>query len=67
MGNILKYFGNVMTKDARCKREVKSSTAMAKATFDRKNNLFTGKFDLNLRKIQLTCYVWSIAFDGAET
>ena len=39
---------------------------MAKAAFN-KNNLFTSKLDLNLRKRLVSCYVWSIALYGAET
>ena len=41
--------------------------AMAKAAFNKKKNLFTSKFDLNLRKRLVRCYVWSIALYGAET
>jgi hypothetical protein len=40
---------------------------MAKSAFNNKKNLFTSKLDLNLRKKLVNCYVWSIAFDGAET
>ena len=40
---------------------------MAKAAFNKKKNLFTGKLDLNLRKRLVRCYVWSIALYGAET
>jgi hypothetical protein len=31
----------MITNDARCTREIKSKTAMAKAAFNRKKNLFT--------------------------
>jgi hypothetical protein len=41
---------------------------MAKAAFKKKKkNLFTSKLDLNLRKKTVKCYVWTIAFYGAET
>jgi hypothetical protein len=40
---------------------------MAKAAFNKKKNLFTGKLDLNLRKKLVKCYIWSIALYGAET
>ena len=40
---------------------------MAKAAFNKKNNLFTNKLDLNLRKKLVKCYIWSMAFYGAET
>ena len=40
---------------------------MAKAAFNKKRTLFTGTLDLELRKKLVKCYVWSIAFYGAET
>ena len=40
---------------------------MAKAAFNKKDNLFTSKLDLNLRKKLVKCYVWSMALYGAET
>jgi len=33
----------------------------------RRRLLFTSKFDLNLRKKLIKCYIWSMAFYGAET
>jgi hypothetical protein len=39
---------------------------MAKAVFDKKENLFTSKSDLNLRKHVVHCYIWSTAFYSAE-
>jgi len=40
---------------------------MAKAAFNTKKTLFTNKFDLNLRKKLVKCYIWSMALYGAET
>jgi len=40
---------------------------MAKAAFNKKKTLFTSKLDLNLRKKQVKCYIWSMALYGAET
>jgi hypothetical protein len=40
---------------------------MAKAAFHKKRALFTSTLDLELRKKLVKCYVWSIAFYGAET
>ena len=40
---------------------------MAKAAFNQKKTLFTSKLDLNLRKKQVKCYIWSMALYGAET
>jgi hypothetical protein len=63
----LNYLGSIITNDARCTCEMKSKTAMVKAAFNKKKNLFTRKLDLNLRKKLLKFYIWSIALDGAET
>jgi hypothetical protein len=59
----VEYFnclGNI-TNDARCTLEIKSRIAMAKAAFNKKKTLFTGKSDLNLREKLVKCYIWSIA------
>jgi hypothetical protein len=56
----------MITNDAGRTLEIKSRTAMAKAAFNKKT-LFTSKFDLNLRKKLVKCYIWSIALYGAET
>jgi len=62
-----KYLGSMLTNDGRCTREIKSRIALAKAAFSKKKTLFTSKFDLNLRKKLIKCYIWSMAFYGAET
>ena len=46
---------------------VKCRIAMAKAAFNKKKALFTSTLDLELRKKLVKCYIWSIAFYGAET
>jgi hypothetical protein len=51
----------MVTNDARCTREIKGRITMAKAAFNRKKTLFTSKFDLELRKKLVKCYIWSIA------
>ena len=40
---------------------------MAKAAFNKKRVLFTGTWDLELRKKLVKCYIWSIALCGAAT
>jgi hypothetical protein len=40
---------------------------MAKAAFNKKRALFTGKMNLELRKKLVKCYIWSVALYGAET
>jgi hypothetical protein len=37
--------------------EIKSRTAMAKAAFNKKGTLFTGKMDWELRKKLVKCYI----------
>ena len=63
----LSYLGNMITNDVRCKWEIKSRIAMAKAALNKKKALFTSKLDFNLKKKLVKCYIWSIAFYGAET
>ena len=58
---------NMLTNDGRCTCEIKSRIAMAKAAFSKKNTLFTSKWDINLRKKLIKCYIWSMALYGAET
>jgi hypothetical protein len=67
LGNVeyFKYWVIMITNDARCAREIKSRSAMAKAAFNK--NLFTSKLDLNFRKKLLKCYILSIALYGADT
>jgi len=62
-----KYLGSMLTNDGRCTREIKSWIAMAKTAFSKKKTLFTSKLDLNLGKKLIKCYIWSMAFYGAET
>jgi hypothetical protein len=50
----------MLTNDGRCTCEIKSRTAMAKAAFNKKRALFTGKTDLEVRKTLVKCYIWSI-------
>jgi len=39
---------------------------MKKTAFDKKKSLFTRKLNINLRTKLVNCYIWSIAFYGAE-
>jgi hypothetical protein len=60
----LEYFnclGSLITNDAKCTCEIKSITVMEKAAFNRKNNLFTSKLDLNSRTKLVKRKIWSIA------
>jgi len=61
------HLGSMITNDARRTRKFKSRIAMAKTTFNKKKNISTCKFDLNLRNNLANFYPWSTAFYGAET
>jgi hypothetical protein len=63
----LNYLGSLITNVARCKGEIKSRIAIAKAAFNKKKILFSSKLDQNFRKKQVKCYLWSIVLYGAET
>jgi hypothetical protein len=54
----------VLTKDVRCTCEIISRIAMARAAFNNKRALFTGKTDLELRKKPVKCYIWTIESRG---
>jgi hypothetical protein len=49
--------GSMITNNARCICEIKSSTAMTKAAFKGKKVLFTSNLNLNLRKKLVKCYI----------
>ena len=57
----------MITNDARCTLEIKSTIAMVEAEFNKKKILFTSHLELNLRKTLVECYIWSTAFYGVET
>ena len=40
---------------------------MGKAAFNKKRTVFTSTLNLNLKKKLVKCYIWSVAFYGAET
>jgi hypothetical protein len=42
-----KYFGSMITDDAKYTREIKCRVAITKATFNEKKTLFSCKLDLN--------------------
>ena len=44
------YLGSMIINDAICTLEIKCCIAMAKAAFNKKENLFTCTLDANLRK-----------------
>jgi hypothetical protein len=56
------YLGSMITNDARFTHQIKSRIAMAKSAFNKKENLFTSKLVLNLRKKLVNCYILGIAF-----
>jgi hypothetical protein len=61
-----KYLSNLRRNDAKCKCEIKSSIATAKAAFNNKKDLLNSKLDLNLKKKFVKYQIWSMALYGAE-
>jgi hypothetical protein len=61
------YLDTIITNNATCTDEIKSSIAMAKAAFNRKKTFFTSKLNLNLRKELAKCYILCKALYDAET
>jgi hypothetical protein len=43
------YLGSLITNDARCTQEIKSTIVMAKASYNRKKAVFTSKWDLKIQ------------------
>jgi hypothetical protein len=60
------YLDSLITNNTRCTHEIKPRIAMAKAAFNKKT-LVTIKFDINLRKKLVKCYIPNIALYGDET
>jgi hypothetical protein len=46
---------------------LKSTIAMAKASFNKNEIVFSNIFDLNVRKKLLQYYIWSVILCGVET
>jgi len=61
----LKYF--LITRDTRCRREIKSRIATANVSFCKKKNVFISKFYLNLRKKLTRCCTLCINLYVAKT
>lgn len=49
------YLARMKTDNARCTREIKFQIALAKSEFNQKKNLFTSKWNLNMRKELVKC------------
>ena len=62
-----KYLGSTITNNGECTNDIRTRIALAKAAFNSRRSLLTGKLDLNLKKKLVKCYVWSVALYGAET
>jgi len=61
----VKYF--LITRDTRCRREIKSRIATAKVAFCKKKIIFISKFYLNLRKKLMRCCTFCINLHVAKT
>jgi len=62
----IKYLRRILTQDGKCTCAFKCTNALDKAAFNKERILFNSKLDLELRKKLVKCYIWSIAFYGAE-
>ena len=62
-----KYLCSILTNGGRCTCEIKCRIAKAKVAFNEKRAVFTSTLDLKLRRKLVKCYIWAIAFYGAET
>jgi hypothetical protein len=47
----------MLTNDGKCTCEIKSRTAIAKVTFNKKRALFASTLDVKLRKKPVKCYI----------
>jgi hypothetical protein len=56
----------MLTNDERCTCDIKSRIATARAAFNKKRALITGKMDLELSKKLVKCCIWSIGLYSAE-
>jgi hypothetical protein len=57
----------MVTRNARCTREIKYRIVILKAAFNRKKTLFISKLELHLRKKLVKCYIWGIKVYRAKT
>ena len=64
---ILLYLGSVVTSGSYCKREIKMRIFIAKESINKKKSILTGKLNIELRKKEVRCNVWSITLNGSET
>ena len=62
-----KYLGCSISSNLNYCQEVKQRIALAKEAFNRKRIIFCGPLQKELWKRLVKCFVWSIAFYGAET
>ena len=56
----------MLTRDGYCTSEIKMRIPIAKEAFNRKISLSVSKLNIELMRILVRCYVWSIALYGSE-
>jgi hypothetical protein len=65
------YLDSMITNDARCTHDIKARIVMAKAAFNKKKTLFTGKLDLKEEISEVLhlkhSIVWCRNLDSLET
>jgi len=60
----VKYFssvGSLITNNARCRREINSRIAVAKAAFYKNNNNSAANWEKRMK-----CYIWNVVLYGIE-
>ena len=62
-----KYLGCNISSNMNCCQEVKQGIAVTKETFNRKRIIFCRPLEKELRKRLVKCFMWSVAYYGAET
>ena len=63
-----RYLGSLITCDGRCRNEINSRIAQAKAAFNSKKGLLTSNaVKLSTRKHLLRMFVWSVLLYGSES
>ena len=61
------YLGAWITEDGRCDTEIRSRIALAKAAFNRRNELLTNNMSQSVKKKIVKAVVWSVFLYGSET
>ena len=61
------YLGSKITKDGRCRNDIKSRLAQGRKAFEMKRDFLASKISLKIRKRVLKTCIWTKALYGCET